>query len=180
MIIKALALAVFSISAFGASAGVSDDNSAANLAVEVETGAATAKLVSIYNDRSSGYNDLELLVDAQGAVQGAKYVGHGSGAAAAKSFTNSEISSGAILEEQQGVKALILTGKVDSASGQGKWTIKYIANGLSGAYKSCDMKVQRAAQGDWIGVNAYTGATLDKAKIITWSMGITTIEGICP
>ena len=146
---------------------------------DAEMDAAGSRIVSIYNDRGANYNDLEVVLDASGAVTGAKYVGHGDGAAAPKSFTNSQISSGAVLEEQQGVKALILLGKVDSATGQGKWTIKFIANGLSGDYKSCDLKVQRTPQGDWLGINAYTGAALDKAKIITWSMGIATIQGIC-
>jgi hypothetical protein len=172
MISKSLAIAALLLTVRGSTALAFVGNDA-------ELDAATSKIVSIYNDRSANYSDLEVVLDAQGAVTGAKYTTHGDGAAAPRAFTNSEISSGAVLEEQQGVKALLLSGQVDSATGTGKWTIKFISNGLSGTYKSCDLKVQRTPAGVWTGVNAYNGTTLDKAKIVTWSMGITTIQGLC-
>ena len=176
MLLRFTVLMIFAvgISAIATAADFTSDDDSATL------DRASDKLISVYNDRNTGYSDLELVVDGQGVPQGIKWVPHEKFVAAEKSFTLAQLAAGAVLEEQQGIKALTLTGRLDLAAAQGRWALKYIANGLSGEYKSCDMVVKRTPQGDWAVMNATTGAIVQKAKIITWSLGIKTIEGICP
>lgn len=136
-----------------------------------------APLVEIYNDRDANHVDIDLVLDGTGFAQGVSYLNPTSGL---KRFTLAQLQAGAVLEEQQGVKALILIGNVDSTAGSGRWSIKFINNGLSGVYKTCAVNLKRAPDGMWQLIHSQTGAVIRTAKIISWSLGITTIEGICP
>jgi len=138
------------------------------------------KLLTFSNDRTAITDDLSLMLDAQGGVQGVAYLVN-DGSTGEKDFTLATLAGGdgAVLEEQQGVKAIELLGHVDSAKGTGQFVVHYIANGLSGSYNDCNVNLQRGPSG-WVLINAYTGQPVTAAKIITYSLGITTIDGICP
>ena len=58
-----------------------------------------------------------------------------------------------------------LQGKVDSVRGKGAWKVSYL--------------LERNL-GKWTLINAYTGVPVTQLKIITWTFGIKTIEGVCP
>jgi len=138
------------------------------------------KLLTFSNDRTAITDELSLTLDAQGSVQGVAYLVN-DGKTAEKDFSLATLAGGdgAVLEEQQGVKAIELLGHVNSAAGTGQFVIHYVANGLSGSYSDCNVNLQRGSSG-WVLINAYTGQPVKTAKIITYSLGITTIEGICP
>ena len=51
--------------------------------------------------------------------------------------------------------------------------------GLWGTYKDCPAKVGRTADGIWHIFNSATGKIVNAAKVQTWSMGVTTVHGIC-
>jgi hypothetical protein len=87
---------------------------------------------------------------------------------------------GAILEAQQGVNAIILSGAINSQAGTGALVVHFIYNGLSGEYHTCNLNVERNSSGVWGAINAYTGQPVTAAKVTTYSIGIQTIEGICP
>ena len=133
--------------------------------------AATVNLLTLSNDRDSNTSSLGIQADANGALQKFVYTTP----VGSKTFAPGELGSGAVLEEQQGVQALILTGQASS----GHLALKYVYNGLTKEYRSCNMNLTRNSKGEWALVNAYTGGALRTAKIITWSMGITTLQGIC-
>lgn len=166
---------------FGSIAMACEDDSS-NSASEGMSGRVD-KLLAISNDRDAGINELRLLVGGGGgdsAVTGITYVTHTEGGQGqAKNFTLAQLTGGAVLEEQQGVKALILSGSVDAHAGRGHLTFRYIANGLTGAYKECGAGLLTDQGGVWHLTDA-KGTAIKNAKIVTWSMGISTIQGICP
>ena len=144
--------------------------------------ASAQKLFTLSNDRDAVTSDLDFTLDSSNMVQGIAYVTDSSGKTSEKDFTLNDLgtSDGAVLEEQQGVKAIELKGKIDSKKGTGALVFHYIANGLSSEYKDCNMNVMRDSSGQWIAINAYTNQPVTAAKIITYSLGITTLDGICP
>lgn len=90
-----------------------------------------------------------------------------------------ESSAGAVLAVVKGKKALILNGKLDRATQEGRFVIRYLSNGLFNSYKSCEFNLRRSAK-SWYIQNAYNGQTVPRIKVITHSLGITTLEGLCP
>lgn len=129
-------------------------------------------LLTLSNDRNATSATLGIQADAQGNIQKFTYI---LGDGTTKNFSASQVSNGAVLEEQQGVQALVLTGQPAA----GKLAIRYVANGMSGEYKSCNMNLVKDGA-NYSLQNAYTGGPLRTAKVITWSLGITTIQGLCP
>lgn len=90
-----------------------------------------------------------------------------------------ESAEGAVLLVERGYKALILKGKLDRETQEGRFRLHYLANGLSKKYESCDLKL-RLSGTNWYIENAYTGRRVDRMHIRTWALGIRTLEGICP
>lgn len=133
--------------------------------------AQAATLLTLSNDRNSGTAAIGIQTDAQGNIQKFTY----SNADGSKAFTPAQVSSGAVLEEQQGVQALVLMGQPSA----GKLAIRYVYNGMSGDYRSCNMNLVHNGA-NWSLTNAYTGGALRSAKVVTWSLGISTIQGLCP
>jgi hypothetical protein len=90
-----------------------------------------------------------------------------------------ESSAGAVLAVVKGKKALILQGKLDRATQEGRFVIKYLSNGLFNSYKSCEFNLRKTGKG-WYIQNAYNGQAVPRVKVITHSLGITTLQGLCP
>jgi hypothetical protein len=90
-----------------------------------------------------------------------------------------ESSAGAVLAVVKGKKALILQGKLDRATQEGRFVIKYLSNGIFNSYKSCEFNLRKSGKG-WYIQNAYNGQAVPRVKVITHSLGITTLEGLCP
>lgn len=133
--------------------------------------AATQSLLRIGNDRDHMTSELGIQTDANGTIQKFIYVT----AVGQKTFSAAQIAKGAVLEAEQGVNALTLLGNVST----GRLAIKYVYNGLSGDFRTCNMNLTRSPKGDWAMVNAYTGKALLSAKLITWGLGIETLKGLC-
>ena len=135
---------------------------------------ATQKLMQFTNDRDASVAVVEWVTDAQGVTQGLSYTHDGK----KTNFSVADLKKGAVLEAQQGVNALTLKGDINPAQG-GTIDFVYVANGLTGSYKTCGSSLSRGANGEWVLTNTNTRSRIQTAKIITWQMGISTIEGVC-
>lgn len=140
-------------------------------------------LTQITSDRDTGVSVLSFVVDPAGIVQGIAFATTSSavGNTSTQNFSLADIQSGhgVVLMQAQGHDVFFLQGTIDSVQGQGDMTIRYLANGLWGTYKDCPAKVGRTADGVWHIFNSATGKIVNAAKVQTWSMGVTTVHGIC-
>lgn len=154
-------------------------------AAAVPPGMSLFSLFTIANDRDAAMNRLSLLLDGSSQIAG-MYIEQlkptelfqftpADGVALLRDIESNE---GATLFEGQGRKVIILQGRLNRATQEGRFTLKYLTNGLSYTYDSCDLLLKKDAAG-WYAQNAYNNRKITAAKIVTWSLGITTIEGIC-
>jgi hypothetical protein len=90
-----------------------------------------------------------------------------------------EKPEGVVLVEAQGHKVLLLQGQLDRATQEGRFHVKFLTNGISNSYSSCDFLLKKTSSG-WYAKNAYTGQKVTNMKIISWSLGLKTLQGICP
>jgi hypothetical protein len=138
------------------------------------------RILDLTSDRDNSVNALSVVKDASGAVTAlmAQETGPNS---AQISFPLSQIEGkdGAVLLEVSGRKALILSGKLNRSTQEGKFTIKYLTNGLWMSYKSCDFNLKKDSKGFFV-QNAYNGRAVERVHAVTTSLGITTLQGICP
>ncbi len=98
-----------------------------------------------------------------------------------KPFLLSEIEkpAGVPLFEAQGRKVLIMQGSLNRETHEGRLHLKYLSNGLSMTYETCDVLLRRSGNEFWV-QNAYTGDKVTTVKVITYWAGVVTLEGICP
>ena len=146
----------------------------------------SAHLVRIGNDRDASFSDLNFLIDSSGGVAGVEYLttsANGQVLRKAYSVAQMESAEGAVLEEQQGIKAIAVLARIDEAGGVGGMRFRFVTNGLTGKYNLCDVGLVRAGNGpstSWSMKKLTSGQVITTAKIISWSFGITTLAGICP
>lgn len=142
------------------------------------------QLAVITNDHNSDINDLFLLLDSEGQVEGIRFdTQHAnSDSVTSEDFTLDEIESdaGAVLVHEEGYDAVILKGEIDSVAGKGDLTVSYLSDGLMDSYSDCSALLRRDGKQRWQLINSTTGAIITRMRIRTWSMGISTIEGLCP
>lgn len=143
--------------------------------------AQSYRLVVLTNDRDAANNELVLGTDDKGVVRTIDYVVHLNQKTTRKSFPVDLLaqSPGAVLEEEQGVKALTLTGTVNSEKGAGRLVWTFVSNGMTNTYKSCPVGIERDNRGQWYMFDFNTREVITQAKILSWSLGIETIQGIC-
>ncbi len=146
-------------------------------------GASQQTLFTITNDRDSAVSAFRLLISENNLAAGVLY-GPSSempNAAGARSFPMHDVekTEGVALIDEQGHKVLFLQGQLDRATQEGRFHLKFLANGLQNTYKTCDFLLRKSGA-KWLVKNAYTGNTVMNMKIITWSLGLTTLQGICP
>lgn len=91
-----------------------------------------------------------------------------------------ESANGAVLLVRSNRNVLLLKGLLDRPSQSGKFTIKYLADGILNRYESCDFELTKEAPGKWFIKNSYNGEKVNSIRVITWTAGIRTIQGICP
>ncbi len=144
----------------------------------VPPGTTLQKLLTLSTDRDSNTYDLHAMVETRGNSPTGMYVSTDRGG---RAFSLAEIAkpAGVSLFEAQGRKVLILQGRLNSESHEGRMHLKYLANGLSMTYETCDVMVRRSGQNFWL-QNAYTGARITSVKVLTYWAGVVTIEGLCP
>lgn len=134
------------------------------------------KLANLTSDRDDKKAELFAFAK-QNQVGGMYSLTNGDGTV----FTLAEIESpaGAVMAVVRGRNALILQGKLDRASQEGRFVIKYLSSGIFNKYESCEFNLRRSGD-NWFVQNAYTGARVTNVHVITHSTGITTLQGLCP
>lgn len=141
------------------------------------------QLATIENDRNADVHTLSLDMADPWHLKAIHVVTtHGDAARqTSRSFSIEDVASpaGAVLDGDSAHKAIILQGRIDGAGGSGMLVVRYIKNGLFGGYGQCQVALLRN-DGHWRLYNAYTRQVVTNLTIRTWSLGIRTIEGICP
>ena len=89
-----------------------------------------------------------------------------------------EKTDGVVLVEGQGHKVVIMQGQLDRATQEGRFHLQFLANGLSNKYQTCDFLVKKSGA-LWYAENAYNCQKITDMKIITWSLGLKTLQGVC-
>ncbi len=140
-------------------------------------------LFSITSDRDAIVNSFNLMVDERSLAAGVLVRPNPNklGVIADHTFWMVDIEkpAGVTLAEAQGHKVLLLQGLLDRATQEGRFHVKYLSNGLTNSYKTCDFLLKKSGQG-WYVKNAYTGQKVTTMRVVSWTLGITTLQGICP
>jgi hypothetical protein len=91
-----------------------------------------------------------------------------------------ESHDGVVLGQGQGVKAIFLRGSIASQDGRGSLTIRYLTNGVFRHWAECRIDLQKLGPHHWQLVNAYDGQPIERIKVETWALGISTLANVCP
>jgi hypothetical protein len=143
-------------------------------------------LATITNSRNHDVSQLSAIVDAQATVQAIGFdTLHNDQNPPTRTslrFPMSAISqgSGIVLDSEDGHKAILLRGQIDSAAGRGMLVISYLNNGLFGSFTDCNINAIRGNDGVWHLQNAYNQQIVQSAHVVTYALGISTIQNICP
>lgn len=154
---------------------------------DIPSGVRLQKLVTLTNDKDNNAINLHLMLDKSDLVTGFYGQANENNIFAQANergknvfwLRDIESKEGVVLASRSGYDVLLMNGNLDRESQEGKFTIRYLSNGLSKRYESCDFFL-RKAKNSWFIQNAYTKAKVTKVNVTSWSLGITTIEGICP
>jgi hypothetical protein len=143
----------------------------------VPNGLTATQLWTQTNDRDSNVDTFNLLVDAQGLAAGV-YTRNADGTD--ETFYMKDIAKpdGVVLIEAQGHKVMFLQGQVDRVTQQGTFHIKWLSNGLTNQYTTCDFKLMHTGA-TYFAQNVHTNAKITQMKIISWSLGLKDLQGIC-
>jgi hypothetical protein len=136
-------------------------------------------LASITNDRNADLQSLGVLLDA-GQVIGLRFDTVNGSKSHESVFSIDEMKAGAVLDGDAKHKAIVLRGSIDSAGGNADLVITYLSNGLFGKHKDCRAGIARDERGQWHIVNVYDHKWVNHLVVQTSTLGISTIEGICP
>jgi hypothetical protein len=145
----------------------------------VPSGMTVQKMVTFSNDRDSDKAAFSVMIDKNGNVAGF-YRADMKNASDdnVMSLREVETTEGATMIEGQGHKVVLVAGKLKRDTNEGRFQMRYLSNGLTNTYTVCDFLLKKDDKG-WYVQNAYTNRRVTSAKITTWSLGLTTIEGIC-
>ena len=149
-------------------------------------GITLQRLFTVSNDRDANVDRFNLMVDEQkkaaGVIFSAGNKDDTDNTAADQPHWFRDIArpEGVVLIEGQGRKVVLMQGTLNRDTEEGRFKITYLANGLPGKYESCDVILKKSGPGAWYAQNAYTGAKISSVKIITWSLGLRTLQGLCP
>lgn len=145
----------------------------------VPPGMSIQKMFRLTTDRDATAYDLHTMMDTRSLAATGMYVSSTDSSSRAFLLAEIEKPAGVTLFETQGRKVLLLQGSLNRDTSEGRLHIKYLANGLSMTYETCDVLLRRNGNEYWV-QNAYTGAKITAAKVLTYWAGVTTIQGICP
>ena len=157
----------------------------------VPPGMSLQKMITLTTDRDSGVYFLHLMQDTRSLHPTGifveqrrtflRYDGEPDANPQGTAFLLADIEkpAGVPLFEAQGRKVLILQGALDRETQEGRLHLKYLVNGLSMTYETCDVVLRKSKNEFWA-QNAYTGAKISAVKVITSFLGVVTLEGICP
>ncbi|MGH8319225.1 MAG: hypothetical protein ACREUL_14820 [Steroidobacteraceae bacterium] len=136
-------------------------------------------LASITNDRNADLQSLGVLLDA-GQVVGLRFDTINGSDPHQSDFSIDDMKTGAVLDGDAKHEAIVLRGSIDSTAGKAALVVTYLSNGLFGKRRDCRADMVRDEAGQWHIVNIYDHQRVDHLVVQTWTLGISTIEGICP
>lgn len=155
---------------------------------DVPPGITLQRAATMTNDRDKNIHYLNIMIDDKGLLAGLyneadpkNKPGEGD-VGGEKVFWLRDIESaeGVVLASGSGRKVLILKGLLDRATQEGRFNLKYLANGLTMRYGSCDFDFKRQPNnGAWYVQNVHTGATVTEIRIETHMLGLKPIKAIC-
>jgi hypothetical protein len=153
-------------------------------------GASAQLLATVVNTRDSQVHCLGLDVDAQRNITDIRIESHdgndAGGGVRLKRVPVATVASayGAVLDGKPGHDALILQGPIKAATRSARLVIRYLHNGITGEFRSCAVKLDQNAAGDWTLVDAQD-RVVSRIVVKTWkvpilgTVGIDTLEGAC-
>jgi hypothetical protein len=115
---------------------------------------------------------------AGGAVAGFEATSGSDSAIASFAAADVAKPEGVVVHSFHGHDVLFLQGAVDGKSGEGTFHLKYLSNGLTRSFAPCDFLLKKSGS-NYFAQNASTGDHITNPKILTWSLGISTLQGIC-
>lgn len=153
----------------------------------VPPGISLQPLLTITSNKNKNVDYLRLMLNQEGQIAGMysepdqnNQQGGAVDPGSRNLFPIDEIlgNKGSVLIRASGRDALIIQGDLAEADGEGLFFMKYLSNGLFMRYESCEVILRRGT-GGWYLENAYTGKPVDQIHIVTHSLGIDTVRGIC-
>jgi hypothetical protein len=154
----------------------------------VPPGLKLQEIVMISSDRTAEISQLSVALDSSDRPQGVQLWTHLSStgqptAATRKLFypVNAIASKdGVILDKEGSHIAIILKGTISEHSVSDLLTLEYLSNGLWDTYESCEMVLEKSANApEWQLLNRTTKLPVKSIFVKSWSLGITTLAGIC-
>lgn len=155
-------------------------------AVPVPAGMSVVPLVAITNDRDTSISEIELMLGPKKLVNGLYIATYDKDRNPEKAegqvipLAEIESAEGAVVGQGQGVKAILLRGKIHPQHGNGELVIRYLTNGVFKRYDECKVELRRTGPDDWHLLNAYTNGEVAHIHVKTWALGISTLENVCP
>lgn len=154
-------------------------------------GPSVELLATVVNTRDTEVHCLGLDVDADRNITDLRIESHKRGDDAQgdtrlKRFSLAAIGTdyGAVLDGRPGHDALILQGRIARGASQAKLVIRYLYNGITGEFRSCTVRLDKNADGEWMLLNA-RDRVVSRIVVKTWkipivgTVGIDTLEGAC-
>lgn len=156
----------------------------------VPPGMSIKKMITLTSDRDAEVHFLHIMQDTRSAVPTGMFVEKRKTFlfddeidpnAQGKAFLLDDIEkpAGVTVFEARGRKVLLLQGNLNRTNYEGRLRLKYLTNGLSMSYETCDVLL-RNTKGQFWAQNAYTGEKITTVKVITHFLGVDTLEGLCP
>jgi hypothetical protein len=154
----------------------------------VPPGLTLQELVMISSDRNAEISRLSVAVDSSDRPQGVQLWTHllptGQATVATKKLVYPvhaiESKDGVILDKEGSHVAIILKGTISEHSVSDLLTLEYLSNGLWNTYDSCETVLEKSADSpEWKLLNRATKLPVKSIFVKSWSLGITTLEGIC-
>jgi hypothetical protein len=155
-------------------------------AIPLPAGMTTVPLVAITNDRDTSISEIEVMLGPRKLIRGLYIETYENKNEPDESqgqvipLSDIESAEGAVVGQGQGVKAILLRGKIEPLQGNGALVVKYLTNGISRRYDECEVGLRRVGPDQWRLVNAYNRGRVEHIHVKTWALGISRLENVCP
>lgn len=164
----------------------------ANSVLAAEPAAAPASnphilpLASITNDHDPSVSVLGLLTGSGDEVSGVSIVTRhpdrqGPDRIVRRSYPLQRVETprGIVLTRKHGRDLIRLHGRIDSKNGHGTLVIRYLSNALFGSHHDCRVDLKRIEPDRWQLIDVANGQPIDRIRVKTWLLGISTITPVC-
>jgi hypothetical protein len=143
-------------------------------------------LATITNNRNSDVHELNVEINPDQSVRGLYFNSFINSTQPpihrTREFPLSELlrPKGATIIAESGHDVIYLFAQLGPQQRSADLVVRYLSNGLFNSYEDCSLKAAIDDSGEWNLLNAYTGKKLDQIIIQAWSLGVSTIENVCP